>query len=199
MIETAGPAASVALFDGDRLVAFRHEETARGTAERLIGIIDALTPREVGEILVDVGPGSFTGLRVGIAAALGLAIGWGIKVQGYGATALVAARALAQGVEAPRLLAVNEGGHGQYFVQPFVTDPLRAEGIAASVLPEDLAIEGFHIIGNAAQKFGGIATALDARYALHLPAELRNLPPVPIYGRAPDAKPALSRADVLRA
>ena len=89
MIETAGPAASVAMFDGDTLLASRHEDTARSTAERLIGMIDALSPRAVEEILVDVGPGSFTGLRLGLAAAVGLGIGWGVPVRGYGATALV--------------------------------------------------------------------------------------------------------------
>jgi tRNA threonylcarbamoyladenosine biosynthesis protein TsaB len=42
-------------------------------------------------ILVDVGPGSFTGVRVGLAAARGLAIGWGAEVAGYSSLALLAA------------------------------------------------------------------------------------------------------------
>ena len=188
-IETAGPAASVALFDGDACIAFVQEETARGTAERLIGMIDALAPKNIEEILVDVGPGSFTGLRVGLAAAIGLGIGWGVAVRGFGATALVAARAVSEGLETAHLLAVNEGGHGQYFVQGFATDPLRAEGVAVSLLPEAIGPEGRAVVGNAAAKFGGIVAELDARYAMYLPAALRSLPPVPIYGRAPDAKP----------
>jgi tRNA threonylcarbamoyl adenosine modification protein YeaZ len=190
-IETAGPAASVALFDGETLVSFVQEATARGTAERLIGMIDQMKPAQIEEILVDVGPGSFTGLRVGLAAAIGLGIGWGVPVRGFGATALVAARALNEGVDAPRLLAVNEGGHRQFFVQSFTTDPLSAEDQPVSSLPEAIPADGHIIVGNAAAKFGGTDTALDARFALHLPVELRALSPVPIYGRAPDARPNL--------
>ncbi len=189
MIETAGPAASVAMFDGDTLLASRHEDTARSTAERLIGMIDALSPRAVEEILVDVGPGSFTGLRLGLAAAVGLGIGWGVPVRGYGATALVAARAVAEGCAADALLAVNEGGHGQYFVQAFSASPLRAETLPASLLPDGVRGEGRTIVGNAADRFGGMAVDMDARSVMQLPADLRRLPPVPVYGRAPDAKP----------
>ena len=188
MIETAGPAASVALFDGEVLIAAQREETARGTAERLMTMIDMLHPSEVGEILVDVGPGSFTGLRVGLAAAIGLGIGWDVPVNGFSATALVAARALSEGAAGP-LLAVNEGGHGQYFVQRFSDAPLSAEGAVASLRVDEILIHSRTAVGNAAHKFGGMTTELDARFALYLPTELRCLPPVPIYGRAPDAKP----------
>lgn len=188
VIETAGPAASVAMFDGESLVASQQEAAARGTAERLMAMIDALDPRNIEEILVDVGPGSFTGLRVGLAAAIGLGIGWGVPVRGFSATALVAARARQEGVAGP-LLAVNEGGHGQYFVQAFDGDPLCAEGIAASLRVDEIVTHSRAVTGNAAQKFGGMAADLDARYALYLPRDLRCLPPVPIYGRAPDAKP----------
>lgn len=187
VIETAGPAASVALFDGEELLASYREEAARGTAERLMAMIDALHPKDIDEILVDVGPGSFTGLRVGLAAAVGLGIGWGVPVHGYSATALVAARALSEGATGP-LLAVNEGGHGQYFVQAFGA-PLCAESKPVSLRPDEIEAHGRTIVGNAADKFGGIVADLDARFALHLPPELRRLPPVPIYGRAPDAKP----------
>jgi tRNA threonylcarbamoyladenosine biosynthesis protein TsaB len=188
VIETAGPAASVALFDGAELVGSQREEAARGTAERLMTMIDALKPEGVEEILVDVGPGSFTGLRVGLAAAIGLGIGWGVPVRGYSATALVAARGLREGATGP-LLAVNEGGHGQYFVQAFSDAPLCPEGPAASLSVDEILIHSRTIIGNAAQKFGGMSVELDARFALDLPPALRCLPPAPIYGRAPDARP----------
>jgi hypothetical protein len=93
------------------------------------------------------------------------------------------------------LLAVNEGGHGQYFVQSFAADPLRAEGVAASLRPDDIAADGRTIVGNGARSFGGVTVELEARFALLLPPALRGLPPVPIYGRAPDAKPVQSRVE----
>jgi tRNA threonylcarbamoyladenosine biosynthesis protein TsaB len=188
VIETAGPAASVALFDGADLLASQREEAARGTAERLMTMIDALKPEGIEEILVDVGPGSFTGLRVGLAAAVGLGIGWSVPVHGYSATALVAARALSEGVSGP-LLVVNEGGHGQFFVQAFSSPPLCAEEPVASLRVDQILIHSGTVVGNAAQKFDGVTTELDARFVLYLPSELRCLPPMPIYGRAPDAKP----------
>ena len=75
VIETATAACSVALLDGDRVVAARHELVGRGHAERLVPMIGEVLA-EAGQnradlIQVDCGPGSFTGLRVGISAARG--------------------------------------------------------------------------------------------------------------------------------
>ena len=56
----------------------RDEVIGRGHAERLVPMIDELMAgRAATRIIVGVGPGSFTGIRVAIAAAHGLAIGWG--------------------------------------------------------------------------------------------------------------------------
>lgn len=90
VIETAGPACSVALFDDAELLACAHERVGRGHAERLLPMIAELAPTRVDEVLVDRGPGSFTGLRVGLAAAIGLGIGWACPVRGYDALALLA-------------------------------------------------------------------------------------------------------------
>src|SRR3546814_5856504 len=79
VIDTATAACSVALIDDGRAVADRHEIVGRGHAERLLPMIAELPGGgRADEILVDVGPGSFTGTRVGIAAARGLAVGWEI-------------------------------------------------------------------------------------------------------------------------
>src|ERR1700712_731470 len=107
VIETATAACSVALIEDGRVVAPMHEIVGRGHAERLVPMIAEL-PRggRADAILVDVGPGSFTGIRVGIAAARGLGLGWGIPVHGYSSLALIAAAAFAADPALDRLAVV---------------------------------------------------------------------------------------------
>src|SRR3978361_2079056 len=93
IIDSATAACSAALVSaaGD-LIAQRHEIVGRGHAERLLPMIaDLLGGRVPTSILVDCGPGSFTGVRVGLAAAHGLAIGWKVPLAGYSSLALIAA------------------------------------------------------------------------------------------------------------
>src|SRR4028118_1185933 len=92
VIDSTTAACSAALVDGPRIIDERHDVVGRGHAERLIPMIeDLLGGRRPSAILVDCGPGSFTGVRVGLAAAHGLAIGWGIPLAGYSLLAASAA------------------------------------------------------------------------------------------------------------
>ncbi len=195
VIESATAACSAALIGpGVRESDQRHEVVGRGHAERLVAMIaELLDGRRPDSILVDCGPGSFTGVRVGLAAAHGLAIGWGVPLTGFSSLALLAA-ASGEG----EVAAAIEGGHGEIFVQSFGGDPfapledlrsLAIQAAAAQVRPTV-------IIGSAAsalveargygRALPGLPRAADAD---QLPAALRNLAPRPIYGRAPDAKP----------
>jgi tRNA threonylcarbamoyladenosine biosynthesis protein TsaB len=193
VLDTATAACSVALFDGDVLVARLHEVVGRGHAERLVPMIAALPGGgRADRILVDVGPGSFTGIRVGLAAARGLGLGWGVPVAGYPSTAAVAAGAFASGV-AGRLAVVLEGGHGEVFMQGFTATPFAADDELASLKPEAAraALDGRVAVGNGLRWLGdvtGIAALPDAAHALLLPEAFRTLAPSPLYGRAPDAK-----------
>lgn len=195
VIDSATAACSVALIEGGALVDERHEVVGRGHAERLIPMIeDLLAGRRPLGILVDCGPGSFTGVRVGLAAAHGLAIGWRVPLTGYSAMAVVAA-AVQGGDDIGVAL---EGGHGQLFVQSYGDDPLRPRDDLQSLPPAEAAVvvSARRVHGSGAEAlvstrgFGEAHNALpraaDARF---LPEPLRRLPPRPIYGRAPDARP----------
>ena len=197
VIDSVSAACSAALLGPDGAVlAERHEVVGRGHAERLIPMIAELLGDEVpGAILVDCGPGSFTGLRVGLAAAHGLAIGWKIPLAGYSAPALLAAMADASGA---LVAAALQGGHGEFFVQSFAGDPLEPTGPLKSLPPEEAArwIDADLIVGWGAEAVvaaRGHGQAIDqlprAAEAWRLPPALRALPARPIYGRAPDARP----------
>ncbi|KTT68627.1 tRNA (adenosine(37)-N6)-threonylcarbamoyltransferase complex dimerization subunit type 1 TsaB [Sphingomonas sanguinis] len=196
VIDTATAACSVALLDGDRVVAHGHDVVGRGHAERLVPMIAALPDGGRAErILVDCGPGSFTGIRVGIAAARGLALGWGVTASGYNSLALVAAAGFAARDD-DALTVVLEGGHGEVFVQAFARD-LTALSPFASMKPDAAlaALEGRVAIGNGVRWLTAMSPDLpvvealpDASEAWRLPADLTALPPRPVYGRAPDAK-----------
>jgi tRNA threonylcarbamoyl adenosine modification protein YeaZ len=195
VIDTATAACSVALVDGSLVVEERHELVGRGHAERLVPMVEALLAgRRPDSILVDCGPGSFTGVRVGLAAAHGLAIGWGVPLAGYSSMAAVAAAAGAGGEIAVAL----EGGHGQLFVQTFGEEVMRPLDTLRSLPPAQAGAEisAHRVAGSGAtalveargsgEAFDALPRASDARL---LPSALRSLAPRPIYGRAPDAKP----------
>ena len=196
VIDSATAACSVALLDADGAVLdAAHEVVNRGHAERLLPMIEAvLAGRRPDAILVDCGPGSFTGVRVGLAAAHGLAIGWGIPVAGYSSMALIAA---ASGEAAATVALI--GGHGELFVQDYGGDPIAPLGDLHSLSPAAAAAcSGPLVLGSGARALveargagewrDALPRAADAR---SLPPPLRSLPPKPIYGRGPDAKPMI--------
>ena len=193
--DTATPACTAALFDGNgRLLARVDEVMARGHAERLMPLLDRLLDgRRASLILVGCGPGSFTGLRVGIAGAHGLALGWGARLAGFSTLALIAAGTDREGPIGVALTA----GHGELFVGQFAAPGLCA-GPVASLSPAAAAavIDAPLVLGSGAAALveaRGTGEAFDALPAaadvLRLPPALRALPPRPIYARAPDARP----------
>jgi tRNA threonylcarbamoyladenosine biosynthesis protein TsaB len=196
VIDSATAACSAALIGDDgEVIDARHEIVGRGHAERLLPMIaDLLDGRVPASILVDCGPGSFTGVRVGLAAAHGLAIGWKVPVAGYSSMAALAATS----DQAETGIALV-GGHGELFVQNYGGVPLAPLDALRSLAPDQAAaaVSAALVIGSAAEALvaargygrwsAALPNAVDARL---LPEALRSLPPRPIYGRAPDAKPS---------
>jgi len=191
--DTSSAACTAALFDGSgACVARVDERIGRGHSERLVPMIaELLDGRAATSILVGVGPGSFTGVRVGVSAAHGLAIGWGAELLGMSSLALVAA-----GAPAGELAVAIAGGHGELFVQQFdaalqPTSELRnlAPAEAAAATAASL------VIGSGARQLVEARGWGEAREAwpsaadaLKLPEDLRTLPARPVYARAPDAR-----------
>jgi len=204
-IETASEACSVALFEAAPegalkdagLIAHDHRILGRGHAEALVPMIADLPEKgKATRIVVSLGPGSFTGVRIGLATARALGVAWGAQVLGYPTAQLVACGAL-QSTARPITVCMN-GGHGEWFVQSFDADG-AADADIRSLTPGQAAAANVHraFAGNRARECAAlfdderlaIELGPDARHAnllheTHFTADLR-----PIYGRAPDAKP----------
>lgn len=195
VIESASEACSVALFDGTDRLAGEYRVIGRGHAEMLVPMIAELPDKgKADRILVSLGPGSFTGVRIGLAAARALGLAWGVPVLGYPTLALIAGMARAEARIAVTVCVT--GGHGEWFVQDFDTDGLPVAALtsltpaaAATATQNDL------VAGSQAQALvdlRGTGTALpllpDANSITLLPPALATASLAPLYGRAPDAK-----------
>lgn len=196
VIDSATEACSVALFEHDTMLAGEWRRLGRGHAEQLVPMIAALPGRgEAQRIAVALGPGSFTGVRVGLAAARALAFAWQAQLVGYPTLDLVAAMARAEHPGEPVGVAMP-GGHGEWFIQGFdakgkALRPLASlkPAEAAARSPESL-VAGAEAEALVALRGWGEAMALlpDARAFALLPEAALTGAVHPLYGRAPDAR-----------
>lgn len=183
----------------------------RGHAEALIPLIERVMAgvdggfSSLGRVAVTVGPGSFTGLRVGIAAARAIALAWSIPTVGVSTLAALAAPLILE--EQPgKVVVAIDARHGHIFFAAFHADgsiflpprfatlrdaleqlgegPLRLAGSGAPILAIDAWSRGIsaEIVGSrVAPEIGYVAR-------LGLLADPASAPPRPLYLKAPDAK-----------
>ncbi len=195
-IECATEACSVALFEHGKLLAGDYRVLGRGHAEQLVPMIAALPDKgKARRIVVSLGPGSFTGLRVGLAAGRALALAWRGELVGYPTHTLVAAMARAQ-VGALPVSVVMSGGHGEWFLSEFGADgaalvaALSLTPVAAAAAARAQLVAGSQAAALVAARGTGQALPIlpDARHLPLLDPALFS-PAVQLqYGRAPDAR-----------
>ena len=201
-LDTCLSACSVAVLDGARVLAHASEVMARGHQERLAPMAQAVMAKAglpfsaLQRIAVTVGPGSFTGLRVGVAFAKGLAAALDLPAVGVGALEALAAEA--QGL----VFAVVDARREQVYLQAFedgqalmAPDALRIE-TAAARLAEISAGRPLTLVGSGAALLSPMVPAArivaaegaDAVQVARLGAGRAPAPLRPLYLRAPDAK-----------
>jgi tRNA threonylcarbamoyladenosine biosynthesis protein TsaB len=202
-LDTCLNACSVAVLDDGRVLAHEREVMARGHQERLAPMAQramaaaGLSFDTLDRIGVTVGPGSFTGLRVGLAFAKGLGSALGRPVVGVGTLEALAAEA--EGL----VFAAIDARRDQVYLQAFdvgralmAPDVLPVPTAAARLVelsmgrPFSLVGSGGPLLVDAASGARLIpADGCDARLVARLAGEVRDpAPPRPLYLRAPDAK-----------
>ena len=217
--DTALDACSVAVCESDRVIAHRHEVLSKGHAERLVPMIqsvlaDAAIPFEnIDLVAVTVGPGTFTGIRIGLSAARGIALTTGVTVVGLTTLAAIAEGARGSGAEEDGLaMAVLHDAHrSEIFCQVFPpgveVPPAPPELVtptdAVSMIPVGPAM----VVGSGVKqierqilkqrpdvRFSNAPINPDAVHVATIGARLAKsgvtgaAPPEPLYLRAPDAR-----------
>ena len=148
-IDTATRLASVALARGGEVAALAHLDGRSGHASDLLARVDeiltgaGLRPADLAGIAVTIGPGSFTGVRIGMATAKGLAYSLDVPLGGLSTLEALARAALPLAGDALRLCAVIEAGKGEVYAALFRREGggLRRETDDRSWRPCDLARE----------------------------------------------------------
>jgi len=175
-LSTSSPALSIALVGGCQVIARHHELIGRGHAEALVPAIAALLAgRRADAIIVDIGPGSYTGIRIGIAAARALGVAWGVPVHGVSALSLVAAQAFAADPALDSVFALIDAGRGHAAGALIGPELVAPQPAVVTSLPAGAAVAG----AGAALLPGAAALHLDhpdAAFAGHVSPAALGLP-----------------------
>ncbi len=210
-IDTAANLCAACLYDGKaaRELGRAVRDIGKGHAEVLMDVIDdaiaaaKATMKDIDAIAVAVGPGSFTGIRVGVSVARGLALALGVPATGIGTLEALAFEAR-EGFGAIKVLTAIDGGRDGIYAA--VYDQFAKIEYPPAVVDldkiADLARNAGVVAGNAVTRIREFAPSLDVRYGavaatadVATYARLAKLQgfagerPRPLYLRAPDAKP----------
>lgn len=187
--DTSAAHCAAALLSGDRIVAEAWEEMDKGQAERLLPLCDEVLAQagqgwhDLAALAVGTGPGNFTGVRIAVAAARGLALSLGLPA--IGVTRL---ESLAHGLPRP-LTVIEDARRGEAYVQTFTA---AGAGSASLCRMGDIAHPTQHLTGSAAGP-QALPPAMPLTHAIARIAASRlgtSQPrPAPFYLRGADAAP----------
>lgn len=156
-IDSTHGTCSAAFFDGEKVVSEIVEEMERGQAERLIPMVqDVLKKADVGfsdvdAVAVTTGPGSFTGVRVGLAAADGIALAAEVPMIGVSVLDVLAWKIAGRYPDVKKVCLVLETKRDDYYVQCFDAGKPLTE--PAALFAKDLAgLKDFFFAGNAVDR-----------------------------------------------
>jgi tRNA threonylcarbamoyl adenosine modification protein YeaZ len=199
--DTATPAVTVALHDGERVVASRTTVDAMRHGELLAPAVTAVldeawVPRQdITAVAVGVGPGPFTGLRVGLVTARTLGLSLGVPVYGVCTLDVLAAQTVRAGIAEPFLVA-TDARRKEVYVASYDEQGSRLDGPAVR-RPADVATDR-PVVGAGASLYPDAFP--DGRPPLHPDAgvlaevvtaeAVELLDPEPLYLRRPDVTPA---------
>lgn len=213
VLDTALDACQAVVGNADGVIAHERLTPSTGQSEAIVALADralsaaGLTYSDIARIGVVVGPGSFTGLRVGVAAARALSLVIGCPVVGI--SSLIALAASVPACAGGPSAAAIDARHGAVYAQRFELGLVPAgeaahvqiETFAAS-LPTGAALagSGAELVAEAMVQAGRVPGPVDplgapdaaALVTLTLAAEPPFAPARPAYLKAPDAKPAAS-------
>jgi tRNA threonylcarbamoyladenosine biosynthesis protein TsaB len=205
----AGPCAACVYDTGSGEIAGREvRDIGKGHAEHLMGVIDAAMQRaasgfaELGAVAVSVGPGSFTGVRVGVSAARGFALA--LKVPAIGVTTLEAIAAETRAILGQRpVLSALDAGRGEIHAAVYDRFATLCYGPAVVTMKEAVGLAESHtaVLGGSAAPIIAAAkpgfevgptgaTADIGTYAILAAAKGDSGErPRPVYLRQADARP----------
>jgi tRNA threonylcarbamoyladenosine biosynthesis protein TsaB len=169
-IESATELAGVALADGSGVLATATVAGGRRHAESIVPAIDfvcrsaGVALGDVGAVVVDVGPGLFTGLRVGVGTAKALAFALGVPLVGVGSLEVLAHGAAATAPSGALLVAVVDARRAEVFVARFRATDGAARRVGEDerrtpdALADELAALGepFTLVGNGARRYAAV-------------------------------------------
>lgn len=182
-IDTASRIVAVAFAAGDGPRFLTSGDETPEHSRRIVGLIDEVTAGDraaITGIVVTQGPGSFTGLRIGIATAQSLGFALGVPVLGVPTLRLVADVAAADDI-----LAIHPAGRDEFAAQRFADCQPQGE----LFLAQADALDHVTIVGEGAETLGGREVGPTARVtvAVRLDVSPGSGPSVePIYARAPN-------------